>query len=162
MFFQQGEIFWRLDKTFVGELMEGTDKMSCQKGDMLFEKGGPADNFYVLVKGRVKISLEEAGKVVHTVSHAGEAFGWSSLAGRDSYSASAICSEPTQLMRLSKSHVEKVCDRNPAQGMLFFQRLANVLGGRLLNSYKMLILEAQADKSATSGTGQVFETQETV
>jgi CRP-like cAMP-binding protein len=161
MFFQQGEIFWQLDKAFVGELMEGTERITCQTGDVLFEKGSPADYFYVLEKGRVKISIEEAGKVVHSVSHAGEAFGWSSLAGRDTYSASAICSEPTQLMRLSNTHVEKVCNRHPAHGMSFYKRLADILGGRLINSYKMLIVASRTDKSDTSGTGQLFETLET-
>ena len=157
MFFKQAEIFWGMDRTFIGEVMEGAEKISCQTDDILFEKGDPALNFYILVKGRVKINFIEVGKVVHTVSHAGEAFGWSSLTGREYYSAAAICSEPTQLMKLNKEMVWKVCERHPAHGMVFFQRLAGVLGNRLMQSYRMLSRETQAETAPTSGTGQVAE-----
>ena len=160
MFFKQAEIFWGMDRVFIGDLMEGAEKMSCQREDKLFAKGDPANNFYILVKGRVKINIVEVGKVAHTVSHAGEAFGWSSLTGRDFYSASAICSEPTQLMILNKEHVWKVCAKHPEHGMVFFQRLAGVLGSRLVQSYRMLISESQADTAVTSGTGQVAEPEE--
>ena len=57
-----------------------------QKGDILFLEGDPATYFYILIKGRVKLTIGENGPVVHTVDHAGEAFGWSSLIDRDVYS----------------------------------------------------------------------------
>lgn len=160
MFIKQDEIFWGLDRSFVGEIFEGADKMVCEPGDVLFAKGGPALDYYILVKGRIKIENEEAGRVVYTVNHAGESFGWSSLVGREKYSASAVCSEESRLMRLSKDHILKTCARHPESGMQFFQHLAGLLGNRLIDSYRMLISDSQADMSPTSGTGQVMETVE--
>ena len=162
MFFKQGEIFWQLDKSFVGDMMEGAEKITCKAGDVLFEKGNPSVNYYILIKGRVKINIEEVGKVVHTVSHAGESFGWSSLVGRDVYSATAVCSEPTQLMRLSRGHVEKICQKHPEKCGLFYKRIAGVLGERLILSYRLLSSTARMESTPTSGTGQVLETLEPV
>jgi CRP-like cAMP-binding protein len=162
MFFKQGEIFWQMDSSFVGEMMEGAEKLSCKAGEILFNKGDPALYYYILIKGRVKIDIEEVGEVVYTVNHAGESFGWSSLVGRKVYSATATCGEATQLIRLNRDHVAMVCKRQADHCGLFYKRIAEVLGNRLIQSYRLLSSSSRAESSPTSGTGQVMETFESV
>jgi CRP-like cAMP-binding protein len=64
---------------------------SYDEGDLLFQQGDPANQFYILLKGRIKLILGETGHAVYIVSNAGEAFGWSSLIDRETYTASAEC-----------------------------------------------------------------------
>jgi signal-transduction protein with cAMP-binding, CBS, and nucleotidyltransferase domain len=53
MYFKQADIFWGLNKEFVGQIMKIAVTESHRKGDLLFSGGGPADHFYILIKGQV-------------------------------------------------------------------------------------------------------------
>ena len=73
--------------------------VSHEKGDILFHENDEARHFYILLNGHVKLSVGgEGGQVVYDVGQNGEAFGWSSLIGREVYSASAECVQPTKLL----------------------------------------------------------------
>jgi CRP-like cAMP-binding protein len=82
MYIQQSDLFWGMNRDFVKEVMNIAVKESYQKGDFLFREGDPAVNFYILIKGRVKLTIGETGQMVYTVDRSGEAFGWSSLLDR--------------------------------------------------------------------------------
>lgn len=156
MYFKQGDILKGLKKDFLKKLMDISVKESYEKEDFLFHAGDPASSFYVLLTGRVKIHLEKPGRAVYTVNNAGEAFGWSSLISGDTYSASAICSEPTKLLKFNRDLVLHVVDENPIDGLLFFKQLAAVLGNRLLKSYEMITSLTNIQMQPSFGTGQVM------
>jgi CRP-like cAMP-binding protein len=86
----------------------------------------------------VKLSVGEGGQVVYDVGQNGEAFGWSSLIGRDVYSASAVCVEPTKLLVTDRQELGKVLEEDPANGIIFLKQLAATLGNRLMETYKMI------------------------
>ena len=155
MYFKQGDIFWGMKKEFVGKIMNLAVTESYNKGDMLFRTGDPADHFYIMTKGQIKLSIGDAGHVVYIVNKAGEAFGWSSLIGREEYSATAECLSSTNLLKLNGEKLQKILEKDSDNGMIFFKRLSMVLGNRLLQSYKMFSSATQAEKSISFGTGQV-------
>ena len=155
MYFKQADILKGLGRDFLKNLMDVSAKESYEKDDFLFHVGDPAVDFYVLLTGCVKIRLKETGQAVYTVSNAGEAFGWSSLIMGDSYSASAICNEPTKLLRFDRDRVLEILDEHPADGMRFFKQLAAVLGNRLIKSYEMITSLANEKLQPSFGTGQV-------
>ena len=159
MYIQQADLFWGMSRDFVKEVMNIAEKESYQKGDFLFHEGDPAANFYILIKGRVKLTIGEAGPVVHTVDHAGEAFGWSSLVDRDVFSASAECLEATILQKIDRRSLQKILEEDLANGLIFFKRLAGIIGNRLLWSYKMITAASQAQISPTLGSGQIEESE---
>jgi len=154
MFFKQADIFWGLDNDFVKKIMDTGQKMDYDKGHVLFQENHPADFFYVMVKGRVKLYLGETGQVVHLVTHGGEAFGWSSLIGRDVYSASAECMEPTRLIFFNRDSVREILESDPSNGMIFYQRLAGTLGNRLIQSYRTFSKASEAESAVSTGSGQ--------
>ncbi|UCF95341.1 MAG: cyclic nucleotide-binding domain-containing protein [Desulfobacterales bacterium] len=157
MYLKQKDVFWAMDKDFVKEIMNIAESESYQEGDVLFQEGDHADNFYILLKGRVKLILGQTGRVVHVVSNAGETFGWSSLVGRDTYSASAKCVVSAKLLKFERQKLQKVVAKDPANGMVFFKRIAGILGNRLLRSYAMIASAPSADVSTSFGTGQVID-----
>ncbi len=112
--------------------------VSHAKGDVLFREKDPALYFYVLLNGRVKLGVGESDQMVYDIRKNGEAFGWSSLIGRDRYSASAECIEPTKLLKTDSEKLKKELEEDPANGIVFFKQLAATLGNRLLESYKTI------------------------
>ena len=145
-----------MNKEFVGEIMKSAETESYNKGDMLFRTGDSADHFYIMTKGQIKLGIGDAGHVVYIVSKAGEAFGWSSLIGREEYSATAECLSPTNLLKLNGEKLQKILEKDSDNGLIFFKRLSMVLGNRLLQSYKMISSATLAETSISFGTGQVL------
>ena len=135
MYIQQVELTRGVGKDFVKALTAMSVKEEHEQGAILFRKGEPANHAYLLLIGRVHLKMGETGHVVHIVSRPGETFGWSSLVDRDIFSSSAECVEQTNLRKLHRKDLRKLLDKDPVNGLIFFQRLAGMLGDRLLESY---------------------------
>ena len=135
MYIQQVELTRGVGRDFVKALTEMSVKEEHELGDILFKRGDPANHAFLLLIGRVHLKLGETGQVIHIVSRPGETFGWSSLVDRDVYSATAECVEQTALRRLHRADLQKLLKKDPINGLIFFQRLAGMLGERLMESY---------------------------
>ncbi len=158
MYLKQKDIFRAMNKSFVKKIMNVSVTETYEKGDLLFKQGDPASQFYILLRGHIKLTIGETGQSVYSVSHAGEAFGWSSLIDRESYTASAECMTPTKLLRFDQEKVLKIIEKDSDNGLVFFKRLAGLLGERLLHSYKLISTTVQTEVSPSFGTGQVMAT----
>ena len=156
MYFKQADIFWGMSKGFVAEIMKQAMTESHKEGKLLFRAGSPANHFYILIKGNVKLTIGEDAHVVYVVSKGGEAFGWSSLIDRDVYSATAECSNPTNLLKFERRKLQKVLENDSENGLIFFKRLAMILGNRLLQSYGMISSVVQTELTPSFGTRQVL------
>jgi len=154
MYVQQANFFFGTSMTFANEIMKTAVREVHPAGTVIFEEGETADHFYVLLEGRVRISLGESGHVVYIVSHGGEAFGWSSLVGRERYSASAESVEPTTLMSFERERFHRVLEKDPVNGMVLYKGLANTLAGRLLETYRMISGISLSGQTVASGSGQ--------
>ncbi len=139
MVFTMGDFIMGMGKDFALQAMEISEKLSLAEGDTLFYEGESADNFYVLIKGRVELSLGKAGPVVYTAKHPGEVIGWSSLVGRSSFSASARCLEPVKLVKFDRESFFAILQKNASNEALLFKRLARMLGNRLLELYPTIM-----------------------
>ncbi|MBW2681667.1 MAG: cyclic nucleotide-binding domain-containing protein [Deltaproteobacteria bacterium] len=155
MYIQQSDLFWGMNRDFVKKVMNIAEKKSYGKGHFLFHEGDPAVNFYVLIKGQVKLMIGETSQMVYTVDRAGEAFGWSSIIERDTYSASGECMEETILQKIDSRALLNILEKDPVNGLIFIKRLAGLIGNRLVWSYKMITSSSRASVSMTEGTGQI-------
>jgi len=135
MYIQQVELTRGVGRDFVKTLTEMSVKEEHEQGDTLFRRGDPANQAFLLLIGRVHLKVGETGHVIHIVSRPCETFGWSSLVDRDEYSATAECVEQTALRRLHRADLHKLLKKDPTNGLIFFQRLAGMLGERLMESY---------------------------
>jgi CRP-like cAMP-binding protein len=157
MYLKQSDLFWQLDHDFVKRIMDMSVKEKHAAGDILFHQGDPARHFYMLIKGRVRLATGEDGRMVHTVSHGGECFGWSALVGREVYSASAECREPCSMILFEGDRVNQIVEADPANGVRFMKRLARMLGSRLIQNYQSLAGASSSETLYSYGTGQVAE-----
>ena len=65
---------------------------------------------------------------------------------------------PAKLLRFDQEKVLKILEEDPANGLVFFKRLAGILGNRLLHSDKVIFTALQTEVSPSFGTGQVMAT----
>ena len=156
MYIKQSELLWGLDHHFIRKFIESAMKKTHPEGYKLFGAGDPADFFFILVKGSIRLSVGEQDKSTYLVEHAGEAFGWSSLVGMPKYSASAECVKESMVMIFAKEFVQSVTDDDPVNGMRFYRRLARMLGNRLIHSYHLEV------DGVTDGLQYTFESGEKI
>ena len=135
MVFKMGDFIMGMGKEFALEAMEISEKLFLNEGDTLFNAGDPAQHFFVLIKGRVELSLSKTGPVVYLARHPGEVIGWSSLVGRNVFSASAQCRESAKMLRFDRDSFLEMLQKNSVNEALLFKRLAEMLGNRLLELY---------------------------
>ena len=135
MYIKMSDFFMGMGKQFTVEVLDISEKLIRNEGDILFHEGEPAKHFFVLLKGRVQLSLGETGPVVYMVRHPGEIIGWSGLIGRDLYSASGECMEETNLLKFDRDDFLDILKKYPQNEALLFKRLAEMLGNRLLELY---------------------------
>jgi CRP-like cAMP-binding protein len=135
MYIKMSDFFMGMGKQFTIEVLDIAEKLFHNEGEILFHEGHPAKHFFVLLKGRVKLSLGETGPVVYMVRHPGEIVGWSGLIGRDRYSASGECMEETNLLKFDRDDFLDILKKYPQNEALLFKRLAEMLGNRLLELY---------------------------
>ncbi len=150
MIIDKANLFEGMDGAVVAEIEEATVRESFEPGSFIFHSGDPAEHLYILVEGRVRLSVGGEGHVALVVKDPGDAFGWSSLVGRPAYSASAECVTPTAVGRLPGSALAKILDRECATGLLFYKRLAKLMGQRLTLAYARLP-SAHSEQRATPG-----------
>lgn len=154
MYLKQKELLWELDHDFIKQLMDISTKETYEKGAFIFHQGDTADHFYVLIKGCVKLRHDQGTHPVYIANHPGEIFGWSSIVGRASYSVSAECLETSILQKTKKTDILKLIAQNKENGMIFYKKIAEMLGNRLLHLYSS---STQYEFPLSEGTGQLQE-----
>jgi CRP-like cAMP-binding protein len=159
MHIPQSDLFRRMDREFVARIMDLSENEGYRAGDFIFRQGDPADHLYILLKGRVRLTLPEPELAVHTVSRGGEVFAWSSLVGRETYTATAECLEETKVLAFDRKGLARLLDEMPAYGMMFYRRLARSLGDRLVNSYRLVYGAAVAESAQLAGTDQLMDVE---
>ena len=152
MFILQTDLFRGMSKEFVKRIYDTAVKESFDKGEIVFLEGDRAKSFYILLKGRLKLTVGQIRQLVHMVDHPGEAFGWSSLVGRDLYSATAKCMENTELLKFDQGEFLKVLEKDPSNGLELFRRLSGALGERLISSYGALAFAQPSEEHRTYGS----------
>jgi len=138
MYVKMSDFFMDMGKPFTMEVLDIAERLLLKEGEVLFQEGDPARHFFVLLKGRVRLSLGDAGPVIYMVRQPGEIIGWSGLIGRDRYSASGECMEETNLLKFDRDVFLEILKEYPRNEALLFKRLAEMLGNRLLELYPII------------------------
>lgn len=160
MFILEADLFKGMSQEVIEEIDRVTFEESYEEGTFLFRQGDAASYFYILAAGKVKLTIGEEGHITHLVSNPGEAFGWSSLVEHGFYTASAECSAPTKLLRVETKELDKIFEKHSDSGVLFFKRLAAVIGKRLMNSYRSLLAFHKGEGPLIYGISEDFDTEE--
>ncbi|MBI5571186.1 MAG: cyclic nucleotide-binding domain-containing protein [Desulfomonile tiedjei] len=160
MFLPKSDMFKDLRQEAIADISEIAAEETHPKGSVLFLTGAPATHFYLLVEGKVALTIGDGPSSHYTVNRIGESFGWSSVVGRGSYSATAECLAPTKVMKIDRAGLERVFDAHARSGRVFYKGLAKAMGERWLDLHRMLMSELDGSRAVSFGTGQVMATGE--
>lgn len=108
-------------------------------GTFIFHEGDRASHLYVLQEGRVRLRMGEVGQVAYVLSSPGDVFGWACMANVEEYTLSAQCVLPVRALRWESGKLQRSFEADPTSGALFYRRLSELIGQRLINSYKATV-----------------------
>jgi len=139
MIIREIDLFEGMSEEIEQELAKVMEGKSYNSGEVIIKEGAAADNFYILQTGALNVKVAGAKQTTHVAIRPGEAVGWSSLAGRETYTASVECAEPSKLVKINKDKLDQVLRRYPGAGLLFYKRLAGLVGDRLIKCYQVMV-----------------------
>ena len=99
--------------------------MECRRGQVVYDEQHPVAGLYLVVKGRVKVSitLEDGSQTVVGVYGADEFFGEGAMLGKSEGQERASALENTTLMSWTTAEIEEQIERQPKLGMALIQIL---------------------------------------
>lgn len=129
-------LFNALTPDEIKEIHPYISKLSVKKKDVIFSEGDPSDWFYIVLKGKVKITkLSQEGKeIIIEIITPMDFFGGLAVIKGFPYPANAIAMEDTELLKISRSNLMRILDRFP--GLMYCMALQ--LGDRMKESHETL------------------------
>jgi CRP-like cAMP-binding protein len=156
MIIQKAELFKDLSQETMNEISKIMVEESHEAGSPVFTAGTPAKDFFILVDGRIRLLIGTEAEIDYTVNIPGEAFGWTGLVDRPTYTASAECEAPSRVVRIENEKLSKVFEKDAPGGMMFFKRLAGAVVQRLIYNYETFLSEGSLKGVAPSyGVGHM-------
>ena len=127
--FTEIPLFSTLSPAEIRLIEKKTRLVEFKRGDLVYEEGGPADAFYVIVSGRFRVLQKVRGEEDKTLAYLyrGDYFGESSLLTGQAHSASVEARSDGLLLRLDKEDFLKTLSQIPALSL----HLSRTLGHRL-------------------------------
>jgi CRP/FNR family cyclic AMP-dependent transcriptional regulator len=118
------------------KILEAGREEAYAAGAFLFRRGDPAECFYLLREGRVRLGVGESELLAYVSSAPGDVIGWSSLVENEAYTASAECLGAVKVLKIEKGRLDQILQQDPASGMIFFKHVAALVGRRLVKGYR--------------------------
>ncbi len=119
---QAAALFSRLDSAAVARLAGRFARASIQAGQILFRADQPAERFYIVFSGRIRVYLANPRgetQILHLVGP-GETFAEAAVLSGGTYPAFAEAAEPSEVISVGRSDLIDVIRSDPevAMGML--------------------------------------------
>ncbi len=118
------------------------ESKQLEAGAFFFNEGDPADEMFVLTRGRVKLTqlTPEGHQIVLRIISAGDAFGGVGAFGDPLYPVSAEAIEASAVLGWSSATMRKILEENPAMALNALHFLAGRLHD-LQRRYRQLMTE---------------------
>ncbi len=101
--------------------------------EYVFKENEPADNFYMIKRGRVVLEHSVVHKVAVTVGAVlpGDSFGWSSIINDENYTINAVCTEPSEIYSVNGQEIISILDSDHTMGYQMMKKIMDVIRRRL-------------------------------
>lgn len=118
-------LFKNFDQTQLDLLRQVFVPCDCHTGTIIFKQGDPAEYLYLVVSGEVVIRYKpEDGPPINVARvRGGSVFGWSAIIKRRIYTSTVECTAHTQLLRISSTDLQSLCEKYPETGTIILDRL---------------------------------------
>lgn len=132
--FKSLPLFGHLPEEAIKSFSDIAFRVHAYRGQTIIEEGEEGGDLYILLEGRVGISLESINPSMEIAINKvgpGEPIGEMSLLEGGPRSATVVSLERCVLARLSGAKMNKIFQQHPEWGMIFMRNLAVILTARL-------------------------------
>lgn len=145
---KKSELFHGLNDSQRSRLLEIAKREQIAEGDYLFLLGQTADRLFVVLKGALQVCLPLSFHgVMQDVSvgslDAGKALGWSAFVKPYRFTRSARASQQSEVVAFSRLELQQAFAEDPQLNLTFVEKLAEVVGQRLLATQALWLRELQ-------------------
>jgi hypothetical protein len=109
-FLRSVPLFGELSGEDLRSVAEMVEEVELEAGHVIFRKGDPGDDFFLVVRGKVKV--KDGSKELAVLGER-EFFGELAVLDRKPRSADTVTSEPTELLRLRAADLAELMARRP-------------------------------------------------
>lgn len=139
-------------KDFTNEQLERLSSISAEEtyaaGSQMYKKGDPARSLYILLEGKVVMSLESylgphrppMQVTVDTIAR-GETMGWSAVVEPYIFTLGALCIDNTRLFALDAAKLRGLMDEDCDLGYKVMKAIAKTIASRLSHTRIILVGE---------------------
>jgi CRP-like cAMP-binding protein/Fe-S-cluster-containing hydrogenase component 2 len=107
-------LFARCSDQFIRGLKERVELVSFEPGELIVEEGSPADSFYLVRGGYVKVSARTgAADLALTYLRKGDYFGEAAILLEEPWPFSFSAIESVELVKLTRADFDKLLDEDP-------------------------------------------------
>ena len=150
----EAELFAGLSDEQARTLAGLASRRNAAAGETLFRLGDPADEFYVVRRGRVELTfpLVVMGETKDTrfqSLEAGRTVAWSALVPPYRLTLSARASTEVELLAFERTRVLQLFEQHPAMGHVVMSNLSRVVAARLHEVVALWVREVQRNVSQT-------------
>jgi len=132
----------------LGKLSSITEEETYAAGSQMYKKGDPARSLYILLEGKVVMSLESylgphrppLQVTVDTIAR-GETMGWSAVVEPYIYTLGALCIDNTRLFALDAAKLRNLIDEDCDLGYKVMKAIAKTIASRLSHTRIILVGE---------------------
>lgn len=122
-----------LSEAFLRDLLPGGSVLEYDTGATIVREGEPADEFFLLVHGKVALEMvvHDRPRLTVLTLGPGEVLGWSWLAAPHRWRADARALKPTRVLGIAAEPLRRALESHPTDGYRFLSRFVPVLAQRL-------------------------------
>ena len=137
------ELFEGASDALLSKVADIAEEKTFVLGEMIFGEGEKADWVYILLEGKVRISIDLTSKptyiTVAMIQELNWAFGWSGIVAPYRYTATATCEVETRVLAIPGIKFEEVLEEEPKCGCHVMKKLTELISSRLRNSRMTLL-----------------------
>jgi len=150
------ELFKGLTDSDLDRIAELCHLHTLHEGDRILDEGTRATNLHICSGGKIDIVTwvkKPWNKYVRVhQAQQGEVFGWSALVAPYNCSASAICAEDGEEIRIRGADLLALFHQHPHIGYTIMENLAADISARLIQTRQSLISEWQSALQPTTSS----------
>jgi CRP/FNR family transcriptional regulator, cyclic AMP receptor protein len=130
-------LFADQDANMLAQFAMLANEEEVESGYQLFFEGEIAKRFYLILDGAVVLTMNSPKIDQKTLEELeplgkGEVIGWSSIVAPYIYKFGAYANQKSRLIAFDGEKIRNLFDDNPIFGYFFMQKLAQVIGDRLI------------------------------
>jgi CRP-like cAMP-binding protein len=133
--------FRGMHKAHLSKLAECATRVEFAPGEKIFQAGDPANRFYVVETGSVQVETPALGMTPIPIQSvgSGDVLGWSWLYPPYEWNLNAWATEPCEAIFFFAAPMSAELDADPIFGNAMYQRIAQVMMGRLHHMRTQLV-----------------------